>query len=80
MNVLFEEACRLDKIMIRNTSLNREECENYRQRVESLYQQMKISMPSPLIKDLRKIIDHENYLGVTSIISKFINSLLNWHM
>jgi hypothetical protein len=30
MNVLFEEACRLDKIMIRDTSLKSEICEEYR--------------------------------------------------
>jgi hypothetical protein len=58
MNVLFEEACRLDKIMIRETSLSREACEEYRQKVELLYQKMKKSMPSPLTKELRKIIDH----------------------
>ena len=34
MNVLFEEACRLDKIMIRDTSIKVEICEQYRQRVE----------------------------------------------
>jgi hypothetical protein len=37
MNVLFEEACRLDKIMIRDTSIKVEICEKHRQRVESLY-------------------------------------------
>ena len=37
MNVLFEEACRLDKIMIRDTSLKSEVCEEYRLKVESLY-------------------------------------------
>ena len=41
MNVLFEEACRLEKIMIRDTSLKGEICEQYRQRVEQLYQDMK---------------------------------------
>jgi hypothetical protein len=41
MNVLFEEACRLDKIMIRDTTLKGEICEQYRQRVELLYQEMK---------------------------------------
>ena len=30
MNVLFEEACRLDKIMIRETSLKTDICEQYR--------------------------------------------------
>ena len=30
MNALFEEACRLDKIMIRNTSLKADICEQYR--------------------------------------------------
>ena len=34
MNVLFEEACRLDKIMIRDTSLESELCEEYRVKVE----------------------------------------------
>ena len=36
MNFLFEEACRLDKIMIRDTSLKSEACEEYRLKVESL--------------------------------------------
>jgi hypothetical protein len=30
MNVLFEEACRLEKIMIRDNTLNSEICEEYR--------------------------------------------------
>ena len=34
MNVLFEEACRLDKIMIREKSIKTEVCEQYRVRVE----------------------------------------------
>jgi len=34
MNVLFEEACRLDKIMIREKSIKTEVCEQYRLRVE----------------------------------------------
>jgi hypothetical protein len=34
MNVLFEEACRIEKIMIRDTSLKSEICEEYRLRVE----------------------------------------------
>jgi hypothetical protein len=34
MNVLFEEACRLDKIMIRDTTLKSEVCEEYRLKVE----------------------------------------------
>jgi hypothetical protein len=34
MNVLFEQACRLDKIMIRDTSLKSEVCEEYRLKVE----------------------------------------------
>jgi hypothetical protein len=41
MNVLFEEACRLDKIIIRDTTLKSEICEQYRQRVDLLYQEMK---------------------------------------
>ena len=34
MNVLFEDACRLDKIMIREKSIKTEVCEQYRVRVE----------------------------------------------
>jgi hypothetical protein len=34
MNFLFEEACRLEKIMIRDTSINSEVCEDYRLKVE----------------------------------------------
>ena len=77
MNVLFEEACILDKIMAKETSLKTETCEKYRKRVEKLYQDMKESMPRPVTQELRKIIDHQNYLGLTSIISKFIRSVLN---
>jgi hypothetical protein len=40
MNVLLEEACRLEKIMIKDTSLKSEICEQYRQRVDYLYQEM----------------------------------------
>ena len=80
MNVLFEEACRLDKIMIRDTSLKGEICEQYRQRVELLYQEMKNSLPSPLTQELKKIIEHQNYLGLTYIISKLIRSFLNFQL
>jgi hypothetical protein len=80
MNVLFEEACRLDKIMIRDTSLKSDKCEEYRLRVEHLYQEMKQTMPSPLTQELRKIIDHQNYLGLTYIISKLIRSFLNLNL
>jgi hypothetical protein len=79
MNVLFEEACRREKILFRDTSLKREECDEYRLRIEGLYQQMKESKLSPLTKELMKIIGHQNYLGVTSIISKLIKSFLNFH-
>ena len=41
LNVLFEEACRLEKIMIRDTSLKSDICEVYRQKVEKLYEKMK---------------------------------------
>jgi hypothetical protein len=37
MNFLFEEACRLEKIMIRDTTLKGEACEQYRLRVEELF-------------------------------------------
>ena len=76
MNSLFEEACRLEKIMIRDTSLKNEICEQHRLKVEELYQEMKKSKPSPLTQELRKIIDHQNYIGLTSIISKLIKSFL----
>jgi hypothetical protein len=41
---------------------------------------MRQSMPSQLTEELRKIIDHQNYLGLTSIISKFIRSFLNFSL
>ena len=41
---------------------------------------MKQSLPGPLTKELRKIIDHQNYLGLTSIISKLIRSFLNFDL
>jgi hypothetical protein len=37
MNALFEEACSLDKIMIRDTSIKVETCEKHRERLEYLY-------------------------------------------
>jgi hypothetical protein len=80
MNALFEEACRLEKVLMRDTSLKSEEVEKYRLRIEGLYRKMKESKPSPLTKELLKIIDHQNYLGVTSIISKLIKSFLNYHI
>jgi hypothetical protein len=40
MNALFEEACRLDKIMMRDTSLNRDKNEQHRKTVDLLYQKM----------------------------------------
>jgi hypothetical protein len=52
MNVLFEEACFLDKVMTKETSLKTETCEKYRKRVEKLYQDMKESMPSPVTQEL----------------------------
>ena len=80
MNVLFEEACRLERIMIRDTSLTEDIFEQHSQRVEQLYQQMKESMPSPLTQELRKIINHRNYIGLASIISKLTRSLVNSHL
>jgi hypothetical protein len=41
MNALFEEACRLDKIMMRDTSLNSDICEQHRISVDLLYKKMK---------------------------------------
>ena len=41
MNVLFEEACRLEKILNRDTSLKWETCEEYRTRVETLFKAMR---------------------------------------
>jgi hypothetical protein len=66
--------------MLFDTSLKSEQCEEYRLRVNEVYQQMKKSKLSPLTKELLKIIDHQNYLGVTSIISKLIKSFLNYHI
>jgi hypothetical protein len=37
------------------------------------------SMHSPLTQELKKIIDQGNYIGVTSIISKFIRSFMYLH-
>jgi hypothetical protein len=48
MNVFFDEACRLEKILDRDTSLNWETCDKYRIRVEKLYKAMRESMPSLL--------------------------------
>jgi hypothetical protein len=80
MNVLFTEACLLENKLRRDTSLNLETCEDYRLRVDKLFKAMRESMPSLLTKDLGKIIDHKNYLGLTSIISKFTRSLLSFHL
>ena len=41
---------------------------------------MSQSIPSQLTEELRKIIDLQNDLGLTSIISKFIRSFLNLHL
>jgi hypothetical protein len=38
---------------------------------------MKTKDPSPLTKELKNLINHQNYLGLTSIISKLIKSFLN---
>ena len=48
INVLFEEACRLEKKLDRDTSLNWETCEEYRKRVDKLYKTMRESMPNLL--------------------------------
>ena len=80
MNVLFEEACALEKKLLRETSLKPEECDKHRDRVKELYKLMKEQMHGPLTQELRKIIDHQNYLGLTSIISKLIKSFLNFNM
>jgi hypothetical protein len=37
-------------------------------------------MPSPLTQELKKIIEHQNYLGLTYIISKLIRSFLNFQL
>jgi hypothetical protein len=42
--------------------------------------EMKKSRPSQFTEELRKIVDHQNYLGLTSIISKLIRSFLNFHL
>ena len=48
MNVLYEEACLLENKLRRDTSLNLETCEEYRLRVDKLYEAMRHSMPSLL--------------------------------
>ena len=48
MNFLFEEACRLEKKLLRDSSLKKETCEEYRLKVAKLYKEMKESMPSQL--------------------------------
>ena len=80
MNVLFEEICRLDKILIRDASLTTDKCGHYRVKIDTLYQNMKKLTHSSLTQELRKIIDHQNYLGLTSIISKLIRSFLNLNL
>jgi adenylosuccinate lyase len=80
MNILFEEACRLEKKLLRDTSLTRETTREYRQRVAQLYKEMRESKPSQLTEELRKIVDHKNYLGLTSIISKFVKSFLKLNL
>ena len=40
---------------------------------------MKNSKPSPLTLEVKNIIDHKNYLGLTYIISKVIRSFLDSH-
>jgi phosphoglycolate phosphatase-like HAD superfamily hydrolase len=42
--------------------------------------EMRQSRPSQFTEELRKIIDQQNYLGLTSIISKFIRSFLNLNL
>jgi hypothetical protein len=76
MNILYEEACRLEKIMLKDTSLNVDVCEKYRCKVNELYLKMAESDFSPLTHQLRKIIKSSNYLGVSSVISKLIRSFL----
>jgi hypothetical protein len=80
MNVFFEEACRFEKIMRNDTSLKGEKCEEYRNNVELLYQKMNEAKISSLTQELRKIMEHHNYLGLTSIISKFIKSFVNLNL
>lgn len=48
MNVLFEEAFRLEKILDRDATINWETCEEYRKRVDKLYNAMSESLPSLL--------------------------------
>ena len=48
MNVLYEEACRLEKKMLRDTNLSGEKCEEFRLKVEDLYSKMRDKKPSPL--------------------------------
>lgn len=52
MNVLFEEACRLEKSMRKDTQLMNEECENMRLVIEKLFLKMKESNPSLMTQQL----------------------------
>jgi hypothetical protein len=42
--------------------------------------EMRQSNPSQFTEEIRKIVDQQNYLGLTSVISKFIRSLLSLHL
>jgi hypothetical protein len=48
MNVLFEQACKLEKILTRDKNLKGEKCEEYSKKVEELYLKMKESKLSEL--------------------------------
>ena len=78
MNILFEDACRIEKKMLKDTSLNVDACENHRLELNELYINMAESDLSPLTHLLRKIIKSSNYLGVSSVISKFMRSFLSY--
>jgi hypothetical protein len=59
MNALYEEACRIEKRMICDTSLSKgEKCEELRVRVEYLYGEMLKAEPSQMTQELQKIINH----------------------
>jgi hypothetical protein len=66
--------------LAKDYSLKTEKIEEYRLRVEELFKLMKKANPSPLTQELKRIIEHQNYIGLTSIISKFIKSFISFEI
>jgi hypothetical protein len=77
MNIFFDEACRIEKKMLKDTSLTVDVCDILRSYADDLYIKMADDLDlSPITQKLRDIIRSSNYLGVSSIISKLIKSFL----